>query len=134
MSQDGTGWVQHHPTQAVTTSEGETVEIDTEMVPLIAALWKLGYLTDMSCQDTGEYMRDGTPPEPPEDRGEAAQRMMGRAWVRMPEADATRLMGVVEAAGMGGSWRVFPETRREGWASITFPKEQIPAVVDLLSP
>lgn len=117
----------------MTTPEGEQVEIDVEMVPVAAQLWRLGFRTDMCCQDTGEYMLHGMPANAPDDREEAASRIMGRAWVRVPDDQAEWLMATVESLNSNGEWRVFRQTNREGWTSITFPKEQIPALVDLLS-
>jgi hypothetical protein len=126
-------FVQHHPTQAMKSREGDTVEIDIEMVPLIAQLWRLGFTTDMSCQDTGKYMRDGTPAHAPDDRDEASERIMGRAWVRVPAHQSSRLMDLVALLNPNGEWMVIERTHRVGWTSLTFPKDQIPAVVELLS-
>lgn len=45
-----------HPTTEMTTPDGDVVNIDTEIVPLIARLWKLGLKTLNSCQDNFGYV------------------------------------------------------------------------------
>jgi hypothetical protein len=39
------------PTTEMTTPEGDVVEIDTEIAPFIARLWKLDLMTLNSCQE-----------------------------------------------------------------------------------
>jgi hypothetical protein len=45
---------QIHPTERLTTPDGTDADIDTEIVPLVRALWRLGLATTASCQDFGE--------------------------------------------------------------------------------
>ncbi len=43
-----------HPYELLTTPEDEQVQIDTEMVPLVRALWARELVTMVCCQDIGE--------------------------------------------------------------------------------
>ena len=45
---------QVHPAQRLSAPDGTQADIDTEIVPLIRALWALGLATTASCQDFGE--------------------------------------------------------------------------------
>jgi hypothetical protein len=51
---------------------GEPVEIDVEIVPLIKAIWALGFDTELSCQDHH-----------------------GQVWVELPGKHAQRLLNVI---------------------------------------
>src|SRR5712664_3422691 len=46
--------LQIHSSQRLTTPDGTKADIDTEIVPLVRALWALGLTTTASCQDFGE--------------------------------------------------------------------------------
>ncbi len=54
-----TDWTQFHPTQVLTTPNGREAQIDTEMVPLVRELWRLGFETKVACQDAREATREG---------------------------------------------------------------------------
>jgi hypothetical protein len=137
--------LQIHSSQRLTTPDGTKADIDTEIVPLVRALWALGLTTTASCQDFGE--------------GTAGQRMAsqrpsryggnafiayytGYAWLKMPLPDAQRLANTLIGSEFHdkvtrrwepGSWRmhvplVFEENRGitlENAAQIHFPREQI---------
>ncbi|HET9079643.1 MAG TPA: hypothetical protein VFO01_03890 [Trebonia sp.] len=45
---------QVHPAQRLSAPDGTVADIDTEIVPLVRALWALGLATTASCQDFGE--------------------------------------------------------------------------------
>jgi hypothetical protein len=135
---------QIHPVQRLTVPGGAEADIDTEMVPLVRALWALGLATTASCQDFGE--------------GTAGQRSTsqrtsryggdtfiayhtGWAWLKMPLPDAQRLATAllrtefrdrVTERWEPGSWRmhvpvIFDENTGIGLADtvqIHFPREQ----------
>jgi hypothetical protein len=46
--------LQIHPSQCLTAPDGTQADIDTDIVPLIRALWALNLATTASCQDFGE--------------------------------------------------------------------------------
>jgi hypothetical protein len=136
---------QIHSPQRLTTPDGTKADIDTEIVPLVRALWALGLTTTASCQDFGE----GTAGQreanhrPSRYGGDAfIAYYTGYAWLKMPVPDAQRLANTllgtefhdkVTRRWEPGSWRmhvplVFEENRGiilENAAQIHFPREQI---------
>lgn len=44
----------HHPSVKMTALDGDVVEIDEKLAPLIAELWRVGLDTVTCCQDAGE--------------------------------------------------------------------------------
>jgi hypothetical protein len=46
--------LQIHSSQRLTAPDGTQADIDTEIVPLVRALWALNLVTTASCQDFGE--------------------------------------------------------------------------------
>ena len=127
-----------HPFE-VLDYEGDPVQIDVEIVPLIKAIWWHGLETDLSCQDQD-----------------------GRVWLEMPGRDAERLLrllahrdrelranilGLVPEehadpcdfyayqAAHGWEYRVSAESYPGGlWLSIgiRFPRDQLAPVVAAL--
>lgn len=106
-----------HPYEQLTTPAGELVNIDTEMVPVIGQLWRLGYTTVASCQDVGEAtaaLRNlaGHPPTPSTDAFIAFHQ--GYALLKMPRHHAqllaTRLLHTPFRDRISQRWR--PESWR----------------------
>jgi hypothetical protein len=78
---------QIHPSQCLTTPDGTQADIDTDIVPLVRALWALNLATTASCQDFG----DGTAGQreanlrPSRYGGDAfIAYHTGYAWLKMP--------------------------------------------------
>ncbi|WP_409471926.1 hypothetical protein [Streptomyces sp. HC307] len=137
-----------HPTEMLTTPTGDQVDIDTEMVPVIRELWRLGFTTTACCQDVGEAtagvraQRD-TPLGYGGDGFIAYHR--GYALVKMPVPDAQRLAALLaETVAFGdrirrpwsvGSWRMNVPLEPEGLAAealLHFPCTQIAELIDAL--
>jgi hypothetical protein len=141
----GKGTTQIHPAQRLTTPDGTRADIDTEIVPLVRALWALGLTTTASCQDFGE----GTAGQrqarhrPSRYGGDAfIAYYTGYAWLKMPVPDAQSLANTllgtefhdnVARRWESGSWRmhvplVFDESQGIGLedaAQIYLPREQV---------
>jgi hypothetical protein len=137
--------LQIHSSQRLTAPDGTQADIDTEIVPLVRALWALKLVTTASCQDFGE----GTAGQreanhrPSRYGGDAfIAYYTGYAWLKMPVPDAQRLANTllgtefhdkVTRRWEPGSWRmhvplVFEDNRGiilENAAQIHFPREQI---------
>jgi hypothetical protein len=143
---------QVHPAQRLSAPDGTVADIDTEIVPLVRALWAHGLVTAASCQDFGE--------------GTAGQRKAGQypsryggdafiayytgwAWLKMPVPDARRLATLllgtefhdkVTRRWEPGSWRmhiplIFEESSGitpASTAQIHFPREQAPSLTRIL--
>jgi|1186.fasta_scaffold26040_2 hypothetical protein len=144
--------LQIHPAQRLIAPDGTGAEIDTEIVPLVRALWALGMATTASCQDFGE----GTAGQrkvnqrPSRYGGDAfIAYYTGYAWLKMPTPDARRLGNMllgtefhdkVTGRWEAGSWRmhvplVFDESRGivPAYATqIHFPREQIASLTATL--
>lgn len=123
-----TDWTQFHPTQPMTTPEGETVHVDVEMGPLVAELWRLGYVTKVACQDVGEAVLEGGTRAAEADRPGIAARNMGRAWLIIRAEQGPILLDHMEDLNRRGEWKLFPVVKDEhpkSWISITFPRYQI---------
>jgi hypothetical protein len=137
--------LQIHPSQRLTAPDGTQADIDTDIVPLVRALWALNLATTASCQDFGEGtagQREANP-RPSRYGGDAfIAYHTGYAWLKMPIAHAQRLADIllgtefhdnVTRRWEPGSWRmyvplVFNENRGivlENAAQIHFPREQI---------
>ncbi|MCP3821897.1 hypothetical protein NLX86_28535 [Streptomyces sp. A3M-1-3] len=137
-----------HPYETLTTPDGEQADIDTEMVPVIRELWRLGFTTVTCCQDVGEATADvRAQREPPLGYGGdgfiAYHR--GYALLKMPVADAQRLVALLaDTTGFGdrvrhpwrpGSWRVNVPLEPDGLAAtalLHFPRAQLPELVGTL--
>jgi hypothetical protein len=137
--------VQVHASQRLTAPDGTQADIDTEIAPLVRALWGLGLVTTASCQDFGE----GTAGQrkayryPSRYGGDAfIAYYTGWAWLKMPIPDAQRLADMLLATEFHdkvtrrwepGSWRMHvPLISEDGkgivpasTAQIHFPREQI---------
>ena len=142
----GTNTPQIHPAQRLTAPDGTAVDIDTEIVPLVRALWALRLVTAASCQDFGE----GTAGQreinqrPPLKGGDAfIAYYTGYTWLKMPTPDAQRLATIlldtefresITSRWEQGSWRmhvplIFDESQGmipASTAQIHFPREQVP--------
>lgn len=144
--------LQIHPSVSLTAPDGSQVEIDTEMAPLIHALWALGLATTASCQDFGEGTagQRRANPHTPEYGGDAfIAYYTGYAWLKMPVSDARRLGKMllstefhdrVALRWIPGSWRmhiplVFDQdsgVTPEDTAQIHFPRNQITSLTAAL--
>jgi hypothetical protein len=143
---NGTNTLQVHPAQRLTAPDGTHADIDTEIVPLVQALWAVGLATTASCQDFGE----GTAGQrkinqrPPLKGGDAfIAYYTGYTWLKMPRQDAQRLATVlldtefrdnITRRWEPGSWRMHvplifngsQEIALAGTTQIHFPREQVP--------
>lgn len=93
----------YHPQVRLTPpGEDEPVGIDTDLAPLIEALWAAGFTTITSCQDLGESI------------GGLSPRKAGywKGWVllELPVADAKRLAEQAAARGFPMHW-----AERDSW-------------------
>jgi len=143
---NGTNTLQIHPAQRLAAPDGTQVDVDTEIVPLVRALWTLGLATTASCQDFGE----GTAGQreinqrPSSKGGDAFIAFhTGYTWLKMPTLDAQRLATILLDTEFRdcltrrwepGSWRmhvplIFDESQGITLAYATqihFPREQAP--------
>lgn len=127
-------WTQVHPTQPMTAPGGEVVEVDVEMVPLMAEVWRLGFTTLVCCQDAGEAVLGGGTRTPPDERSSVAARNSSRAWLMVLADEAPRLLAALQPLSAHGEWTARPVSR-EGpleWVSITFPRTSIDEAAELL--
>jgi len=119
--------------------------VDTEIVPLVQALWALGLATTASCQDFGEGTAGQRKVDRrlPEKGGNAfIAYYTGFTWLKMPTPDAQRLATIllntefrdkVTRRWEQGSWRmhvpvIFDESQGIVPASTTqihFPRQQV---------
>jgi hypothetical protein len=144
--------LQIHPAQRLTTPSGFTAEIDSEMVPLMRALWALNLTTTASCQDFGEGTAGQrlSNPHTPRYGGDAfIAYHLGYAWLKMPVADAehlgrmlldTRFRDKLTRRWAPGSWRMHVPLISDDnggialdvAAQIHFPREQITSLTATL--
>ncbi|MFI0452470.1 hypothetical protein [Actinomadura sp. 6N118] len=125
-----TDWVQHHPTHQLTAPDGQEVNIDVEIVPLVAALWRLGFETKVACQDAGEAVREGGTRAPEADRPRVSAKLMGRAWLVIRHEHVPRFLEICSGLGQPDDWIVRPvkkDRAADEWLSVVFPRELIPA-------
>jgi hypothetical protein len=144
--------IQIHPSQRLTAPGGEQVDIDTDMIPLVRALWSLNLKTTACCQDFGEGTAGQRETSPNRHRygGDAfIAYYTAYAWLKMPVPDARRLAesltvtefrDKVTQRWTPGSWRmhvplIFNEQSRidlAETAQIHFPRQQIHALTSVL--
>ncbi|NEA29675.1 hypothetical protein [Actinomadura bangladeshensis] len=130
-----TDWTQFHPTEPLTTPDGQRVDIDVEMVPLVQQLWRLGFRTKVACQDAGKAVLHGGTRAPEADRPHLADRTLGRAWLIVHADQAPHLLDAVPELAGTGTWKLSSVTKDRdprSWTSITFPRPHIPAANALL--
>ncbi|GAA2455787.1 hypothetical protein GCM10010191_88820 [Actinomadura vinacea] len=120
---------QHHPSQLLTTPDGERVEIDDLMVPVVTELWRLGFETLLSCQDGGEATLAGTTGAEPDQVQRLARLNAGRAWITV-RADAAPAL--LTAFNDIDSVRSTP-ARANGWTSISWPTSAIDQLAERLA-
>lgn len=133
-----------HPYERLTTPDDEQVEIDTEMVTLVRALWARDLMTVACCQDIGESAaghRDSQRTTP-SGHGGFVEYYRGYAWLKMPLDDGLQLLNNLLSTAFhdrvairwkSGSWRMHvPLVYGEGdviglaeAAQLYFPREQI---------
>ncbi|WP_285701616.1 hypothetical protein [Actinomadura sp. NBRC 104412] len=101
----------------MTTPDGERVEIDKLMVPVISGLWRLGYATLRCCQNGGEATLAGTTGSEPDQIARLARLNAGRAWVTVREDEAPTLLATLTSVDSVRSTR----SRTQGWMSISWP-------------
>jgi hypothetical protein len=87
----------NHPTQTLTDPQGASIEIDTELVPLIERLWRLGLETISCCQNGGEAMQPLVRLAPHLD-AEAARRL-GCAYVDFTVDSGLRFLTAIANSG-----------------------------------
>jgi hypothetical protein len=117
----------------MTAPDGERVEIDVEMVPLVTQLWRRGFETTVACQDMGEAILGGGTRVSPEERERRAADRMGRAWLKVHVEDGPRLLEALRPLSDGPGWVLHEEeTRGRSWVSVTFPRQDIAAAAELL--
>ena len=133
-----------HTYERLTTPYDEPVEIDTEMVPLVRALWARELVTVACCQDIGESAAGLRDPErtTPSGHGGFVGYYWGYAWLKMPLLDGQRLLNTlldtafhdrVTIRWQPGSWRMHVPLQYEKncgiglahTAQIYFPRDQI---------
>jgi hypothetical protein len=90
------GHAAHPQEQLMPPGSDEPVSIDTEMVPLIRALWAAGYTTITCCQDFGESVASVSP--------RWAAFWQGRAQLELPRTDALALIELAAAHGFLMHW------------------------------
>jgi hypothetical protein len=76
---------QIHPSQRLTAPDGTQADIDTDIVPLVRALWALNLATTASCQDFGDGTagQRETNPRPSRNGGdELIAYYIGYAWLK----------------------------------------------------
>jgi hypothetical protein len=110
------------------TPDGEQVEIDELMVPVITELWRRGYATLRSCQDGGEATLAGTTAAEPDQIERLARINAGRAWVTVRQDAAPSLLAMLDNVEAVRAHRA----RTEGWTSISWPTASIGQVAELL--
>ena len=135
---------QIHPVHRLAAPDGTEADIDTDIVPLVRAVWALGLATTASCQDFGEGtagQRNAVPHAARYGGDAFIAYYTGWAWLKMPLPDAhrltTMLLGTefrdrVARRWEPGSWRMHvPLVFEEGTgitpasaAQIHFPREQ----------
>ncbi|MFE4665462.1 hypothetical protein ACFRI7_06010 [Streptomyces sp. NPDC056716] len=137
-----------HPHETLTAPQGEPVEIDAEMIPVVRALWRLGYATLACCQDVGEATA-GVRAQADEPLGYGADAFIAyhRGWalLKLPVDDATRLVAQlaqepafadrVRLRWRPGSWRMNVPLTPDGpdeAALLHIPRAQIPELVATL--
>jgi ABC-type uncharacterized transport system YnjBCD ATPase subunit len=117
----------------MTAPDGERVEIDVEMVPLVTQLWRRGFETTVACQDMGEAILGGGTRVPPEERERRAADRMGRAWLKVRVEDGPRLLEALRPLSDTRGWVLHEEEARgRPWVSVTFPRQDIAAAAELL--
>ncbi|MFK0116676.1 hypothetical protein [Streptomyces sp. NPDC090994] len=137
-----------HPHRTLTTREGTSVEIDTDMVPTIRELWRLDYTTLACCQDVGEATA-GVRAQAEKPLSYGADGFiayhLGWALVKLPITDAVRLVALLSQAPAfadrvshrwrPGSWRMHVPLVPEGLdaaALLHFPRKQLPELAGFL--
>lgn len=136
---------QIHPSQRLIAPDGTWADIDAEMVPLIRALWALGFTTLACCQDFGEGTAGQRKASQRQSRygGDAfIAYYTGFAWLKIPLPDARRLANILHGTEFHdrvalrwtpGSWRmhvpiIFDKHlgfSLDNAAQVYFPREQI---------
>lgn len=145
--------IQVHPAERLVTPDGAEVDIDVEMVPLLQQLWAMGLQTKGCCQDFGDSIGNNghRSTTPDDDRQRHATFYAGQAWLKMPLADAARLISAISDHPAFGQ-RVRRWTHPEAWMAIAyifpddngvaeltkaaqlhFPRVQVPELVEALS-
>lgn len=137
-----------HPHETLETPSGEPVEIDTDMVPVVRELWRLGFTTTACCQDVGEAtaavraQRDkplgygGTP---------FIEYHRGWSLLKLPLLDSMRLVTLlaetrafsdrVRHPWRPGSWRMNVPLEPDGLgeaAWLHFPRQQLGELAEVL--
>ncbi|MEB8338033.1 hypothetical protein [Streptomyces endophyticus] len=137
-----------HPYETLTTRDGQHVEIDEALVPVIRDLWRLGFRTLACCQDVGEATA-AVRAQADRPLGYGAENFIAfhRGWalLKLPLLDAMRLVDLLAteplfARRVGlrwrpGCWRMNVPLEPNGLsdaALLHFPVRQIPELADVL--
>jgi hypothetical protein len=112
---------QVHPAVSLRFPSGGQVDIDEELVPLVERLWSLGFATAGCCQDFGESieMNQHRSTTSDDDRKRHADFHRGRVWLKLPEADAIRLITLLGRHPVFGE-RVRRWTHPEAWQNVIY--------------
>lgn len=137
-----------HPHQKLITPEGEHVDIDLAMVPVIGELWRLGFTTTACCQNVGEAsagVREQRDTPLGYDGDAFINYHRGWALLKLPTDDALRLAALladgppfadrVRHPWRPGSWRMNVPLEPTGLADaalLHFPSPQIPQLAEVL--
>ncbi|MGH3875202.1 MAG: hypothetical protein ACRDSR_27515 [Pseudonocardiaceae bacterium] len=141
-----------HPYERLITPDDAQVEIDTEMVPLVHALWANGLTTVACCQDIGESASGHRDPArtTPSGHGGFVEYYRGYAWLKMPLDDGLRLLNTL--LGTAFHDRVATRWQPKSWrmyvplvygrnnsidlaeaAQLYFPREQVAELTAILT-
>lgn len=141
-----------HPYERLTSPDGEQVEIDIEMVPLVQALWARELATVACCQDIGESAAGLRDPErmAPSGHGGFVEYFWGYAWLKMPLRDGKKFLNTLLGTSFHdyvairwklGSWRMHvPLVHSESngidlaeAAQLHLPRAQVAELTDVLT-
>ncbi|MEV8055129.1 hypothetical protein AB0P37_01030 [Streptomyces antimycoticus] len=137
-----------HPHETLTTPNGERVDIDTEMLPVIRELWRLSFTTSACCQDVGEATA-GVRAKRATPLGYGGDAFIdyhrGWALLKLPIPDAMRLVALlaetpafadqVRHPWRPSSWRMNVPLEPDGLgeaALLHFPRQQLPQLAKTL--
>jgi hypothetical protein len=130
-----------HPTQTVTAPGGDPVQIDTEIAPVIKALWAADLTTIMCCQNVGEAMAGGGMRPIP---ARWSVFLSQHAWLKMPIDSAQALLAMLDKtpefgprlpAKAPGGWHSavwLSPTGLVDYANIYFPSDQLTELAKVL--
>jgi hypothetical protein len=110
------------------------IEVDEDMAPVVQQLWVMGFKTEGCCQDFGESIeRNEHRSDTSEaDRKRHADFHHGMAWLKLPEADAVRL--IVAAVLLTGCLQHWGGSLQAGGAAVPAFEVRYPRSARALRP